>query len=339
MPIKLTISYLMQTVIALITFIALLTIHLRKAHKKPPRGSRLDESTVKDSGSSVETSAAGQNQTSLILHLTSEFHKLQCYYSLVLQTAALIVLYTNNTPSVRNTTDETFLLLISANGLIPVSLTFYALSLFHHAVTIYIVVLTTTSALLASVTGFHIVADYSAVDGKVLVGGTWPAACGRLSPEKVCGWSETLLYHRWPNGFFLACGVACDGIILALMVWYLLKGRHDQKHRASSSSSSSFSSSSLTISISTKERGQRAIRRWMSISTHTAAITILLFFTAIEFFFFKLVLVEHTNIVDRGNWSFGQIVGIATWSAVIVDFVRLEIGMFCLFSPPPSPQA
>ena len=55
---------------------------------------------------------------------------------------------------------------------------------------------------------------------------------------------------------------------------------------------------------------------------------VLIFLTGVEVFFFKPLLMDDdlSNIIDKTDWNFGQIVGIATWSAVIVDLMRNEIG-------------
>ena len=323
---KLTISYLMQTLIALVAFVTLLTIHLRKLRPSQQQEDRRHGKTISiESLSRIKPPVAERTHTSLWLHLTSEFHKLQCYYSIVLQIASLTALYGNDTPA-RNTYDETFLLLISANGLVPVSLTCYALTWFDYLDS-YSVILTVLSALLASITGFHIVVTFPAVDGKVMVGGTWPATCGGLSPTGICGMNDTLGYHLWPNHFFIAGGMACDVIILSLTLRYLTsyisfhgrRSRHREQRLVGEGPAS-----------------KRGVARWIGIITRTTTITTLIFLTAIEFFFFKLLLIDHNNILDNNNWSFGQIVGIATWSAVIVDLIWHEIGV--LLSQPPVLQ-
>ena len=46
-------------------------------------------------------------------------------------------------------------------------------------------------------------------------------------------------------------------------------------------------------------------------------------------FFYQMLVPQDDRIVKVGDWGFGQIVGIAVWAVVIIDFVRHEIGSLC----------
>ena len=68
----------------------------------------------------------------------------------------------------------------------------------------------------------------------------------------------------------------------------------------------------------------------MKIVVHVAAGSVLVWCTAMEiFFFYQMLVPQYDRIVNVKEWGFGQIVGIAVWAVVIVDFVRHEIGLLC----------
>ena len=245
-----------------------------------------------------------------------EFHKVQCYYAIALLIASLVALYGRNETE-KSQLDNGFLLLISANGLIPVSLTFYTLILVGRT-TQYHVVLTVISALLASTTGFWIVKNYSL--DRPISSEQWPVACGALSPQYICGLSFALEYVYNPQIIFAVCATLCDLLISFLVVRYTL---------------SHFEVGALAqLKQRLLPKGSKT-RGLVKIVLHTLAVGILLACTLMELFFFVQLLFNKGTIMDVHDWSFGQIVGITVWLAVIVDLARHEIGMSLLLAPHP----
>ena len=258
----------------------------------------------------------------------SDFHKLQCYYSITLQiVATLIALYgpLYTTHSIRNPFDESFLLL-SIDGILPVALMLYGLALFDK-VTIYQVCLTAFSAVLASDTGITIVKLLSAPYGPAQrTRGSnidWPATTGHLAPEAICRRRYKIKYPKKlrPEIIFLIGAVFCDALLIVIIVhWlfttfpYLSPFRYLRKR---------FTPTSIP---------NRAIHflgnliGYVKISGHIAAACIFLYCTCMEYFFYYQMLVpQYDRIVNFHDWGFGQIVGIAVWAVVIIDLARHEI--------------
>jgi len=154
------ISYLMQTIIAFLAFAILSSVRLHRVYrsKKQLAQGHADAAESPDqpveAKSKVRTHDKDQGHIEICLNALSEFHKAQCLYSIALQIASFVALYGKNS-AYKDSFDEAYLLLLSADGLIPTSITFYTLMLFRY-VNDYHIVLTSISALLASVTGFNL---------------------------------------------------------------------------------------------------------------------------------------------------------------------------------------
>ena len=311
-----TVSYLIQTLIALLGFAILASIRLR-THLAKKKRERAAQNTIQKKGAWMSSSKIAANPPSLgnekshskiWIFATGEFHKLQCYYAIALLIASFVALYSRNDGE-RAQLDDVFLMLISANGLIPVSLTFYTLMLVRRT-TPYHVVLTITSALLASTTGFWIVKNYS-LDQPV-TSEQWPDTCGALSPQYICGGYKFEMNDAYyPQIVFTVAATLCNILIAYLVVWYTL---------------SRFKNEYLTrLKERLLPKGSRSIRLVQAV-LHTLAVIILLGCTTMELFFFVKLLFNKYTITDLHDWGFGQIVGITVWVAVIVDLARHEIG-------------
>lgn len=305
----------MQILIALLGFVVLASAHLRKQLVKEKEeiaeGTNKEQITSKPSSTKAPGTPhpdAGKDHLGLWLLATEEFHKLQCYYAIALLIASLVALNGgSNTDKAQ--VDEVFILLISADGLVPVALTLYTLMLLNRS-TLYHVVLGIISALLASATGFWILAHYSL--NNPMTSEQWPATCGALSPQFICGTEFPFNRSYSPQVAFAVAAISCDILIIGLVVWYTL---------------SRYSVKSL---VRLKERvlpkGSRTLGL-VKAMLHALAIFVLLACTLTELFFFGLLFFKKYSVMDARNWGFGQIVGITVWFAVVIDLARHEIGM------------
>ena len=242
-----------------------------------------------------------QGRRAFWLRSLSDFHKAQCFYSIALQIASFVLIYGKN----KNQTDDMFLLLISADGLIPVVTVLYTLLLLGRA-KVYDVILAGISVLLASITGFGIVLGYSWTENVSAVDG--PASCGGLSPQWICVRTIEMQWNYHPDFFFAGGAAALDVLMLSLTLWY-------------------FSPTLMTRLNSKYLRYPRMInkkaRRIVVLALHIVSILSIVLITAIELFFFHIILQKDNQYVTH-EWSFGQVVGITVWSAVIIDLIRYE---------------
>lgn len=312
----------MQTLIALLGFAVLASIHLRGhlAKKKKDKAARSNTTDECPSNSSSKIAAHAtplddeKSHIGLWLLATEEFHKLQCYYAIALLIAPFVALYGGNNLE-KAQLDEVFLLLISADGLIPVALTLYTL-MFVGRITLYHIVVTIISALLASATGFWIVSHYSS--NQPLTSEQWPDTCGALSLQYICRWDFKLSLADYPQIVFVVAAILCDILIFYLVVWYIL------------------SRVEIESLARLKERVLPKNSRTLGLvkaTLHTLAVIVLLGCTLMELFFFERLFFQKYTIMDLNDWGFGQIVGITAWFAVIVDLARHEIGMSQLWAP------
>ena len=255
----------------------------------------------------------------------SDFHKLQCYYSITLQIASFIALYgpPSITHSIKNPFDEAFLLLVSTNGIIPIAIMFYTLGLCNR-VNLYNVLLTSLSAILGSCTGIQIVKllskPHDKAKGAKLSDSGWPAATGGLAPEGICGRKYEITYPKKlkPEKVFLAGAALCDALIFTIISQWLIESFSHRLHISLRDRHLPFIKRS-----SLSKTTMKVIRRVI----HVAAAFTLIWCTAMEYFFFYQTLVpQHDRIVNFNDWGFGQIVGIAVWAVAIVDFLGHEIG-------------
>lgn len=256
----------------------------------------------------------------------SDFHKLQCYYSITLQVATLIALYgpLSTTHSIRNPFDEAFLLLLSINGILPITLMLSTLALFGK-ITLYHVLLTILSAILASDTGITVVKLLSEPYGSAKrTRGSyidWPAATGGLAPEDICGRRYEINYPMKlkPEKVFLVGAVLCDALLVGIIARWLLTADTGLSLPRCLKKRPSLQNQSLCSG---------KLAQWAARAVPIAAAFIFLFYAGMEYFFFYQMLVpQYDRIVNFQDWGFGQIVGIAVWAVVFIDLARHEIGM------------
>ena len=298
--------------IALIGFAVLSSAHAYKILRSMKKPSQQDLtapqslSTVPRPGFGERTNGQDQSHLALWLNAISEFHKAQCYYSIALQVASFMALFSNGSGN-RNQEDEAFLLLVAADGLAPVAITFYTLALLEQ-INSYHVILSLLSALLASIIGFCIVTKYPSQG--VFSGGHWPVVCGGQTPQGICNRALDLKYNYSPNQWFTAAAVLLDLLILVITGWYVLaQVMKSQRSRQSRDF----------------VHGNKRLHLLMTAFLHGGAMFILLSCSVVELFFF-VQLFSHDSIMDHQEWGFGQIVGITIWTAIIIDLVRHELG-------------
>ena len=204
--------------------------------------------------------------------------------------------------------DDIFLLLISADGILPVAIALYTLLLHGHAEG-YDIALAGVSTLVASITGFSIILSYPSVTS--ITGAPAPALCGSLSPKQICNADVPFSENNYPNIFFAGGAIMLDILVCSMILGHCLSklnildkpGLHPYFRRA-----------------------RKIVRGFTVSAAHLVTILILLACTAIELFFFAIILGKGNPFVPHG-WGFGQIVGITIWCAFIADLIRHEMGM------------
>ena len=174
----------------------------------------------------------------------------------------------------------------------------------------YHVILSILSALFASINGFRVVTTWSSTF--LLSGGDWPAVCASRPPQGMCAQGLDLKYDFYPDRWFIAGATLCDLTVLIIAGWYLLAHVVDPPWLGRF-----------------RERLERSnsLYTWMNACLHSGACIILIGYTAVILFYFAR-LFQQNSIMDLHNWSFGQIVGITIWTAIIVDLARHKLGMF-----------
>ena len=306
-------SYLLQLSVALLSLAIAVVYHLVKIYADRKQRPKI----IHNNERSLPPARISPHLQNFLRYL-SEFHILQCYYSITLLTATLIALYgpSSTTHSIRNPFDEAFLLLLSINGILPIALMLYALALFGK-ITLYLISLTSLSVILASDTGITVVKmllePYNSAKGTRGSSVDWPAATGGLAPEAICGRRYAINYPKTlkPEKLFLVGAALCDALLVALIVRWCFKMR-----------------SARPSSAHLSRRSEKMAGRAKSAG-HIAAASIFFFCAGMEYFFFYQMLVpQYDRIVNFQDWGFGQIVGIAVWAVVIVDLARHEISMF-----------
>ena len=250
------------------------------------------------------------------------FHSAQCYYAISLQIAALIALYGHST-TIGSLWDELVVLVVSADGLIPVVIAFYALANVNRR-DMYMAVLTGATVLLSSITGYHVIQHVKHVDfnetSLSLVDQVsdveWPAACGGTGLQYLCpspyGQPEVYNAPTWLK----AIAISVDIIVILLFLCSIFLHLPDKLR---SKLSSGLFKNSSKIDRSKEGRASGGFAQYMLFAVHVIAGILLAFFGAVEFFFLH-ALIAGNYLLNRSDWSFGQIVGILIWVSIIIDF-------------------
>ena len=197
--------------------------------------------------------------------------------------------------------------------LIPVAMALYTLFLVGHAHA-YEVSLASISALLATITGFHIVfVLYSSTTS--ITGASWPAACGKQSPQWICEVTLGFGDARDPQLFSAGGTIVLDLLIIILVVRCC-------SSRLDGSTHSRILRFPRLIGARVRSIGASVFEIIAAYGLLTCA--------GVEIWFLRLVL-RSGNLSTDHNWSFGQIAGITIWPAVIVDLIRYELCKWRIF--------
>ena len=270
--------------------------HKHNPHEQEP--TREDESirTVRDHYIAVHS-------------FLSDFHKAQCYLSIALQIAGLIILFKD--PSATSYSDMHFLYFVAVDGLFPIIITLYTLMTFGKK-SWYMISLSGISIILSSIMGGHL--SFSIRDmtrNGSTGGGSWPDICGGVGPTTLCNGvgSNAVTYGSVVSAFLYAM-VAIDVLFFLFIVWKLF-----------TETTNLWESGTRGISRVFKAN-PRWLRRCITYFLHVLAIALIIFFLALDMHYFHLTF--QGPFVDFTGWSFGQIVGITTWAGAFVDFIYLE---------------
>lgn len=127
-------SYLSQSIIALLGLCASSAVFLYRRHRgrdtlKVTRKRSFTLSLGEGSSTKVqEEMEEPSDQYSILVFVLTEFHKAQCSFAIALQLASFVVVF--GTRRTLDYVDESLLLLVSADGLIPIVLNLYTLMVY-----------------------------------------------------------------------------------------------------------------------------------------------------------------------------------------------------------------
>ncbi|KAN0104864.1 hypothetical protein V8E51_010609 [Hyaloscypha variabilis] len=326
-------SYLTQNVIALLGFIALAVLgygvyRKQKQLLKPTLNRGLTGLTLHDEPSEAKEKKHGktaEDQYIVICATLADFHKAQCYFTFALQIATFVIVYSKTTPVIF--VDQTFLLIVSVDGLIPVAMTLYTLMTFGKR-SWYMIGLSVISMVLSTANGIHIINTFTTYTAAPDLG---VAACGGVGPAALC-------YVIGANDFIFTNTVAVlyYKIIMSMMDivggsmviwkivtesttwWSMLTREVANRLVAGMRSKSGFTADDVHRANSINRR----IQLWTAVGFHSIVILVFLTCYGIEFYLFSQLFTS--PYVDLKGWGFGQIVGITIWMGVIMELVYLE---------------
>ena len=297
----------MQTLISLSAFVVLGLCHLGKIYALKKQLAHGIVQKLEDAKDSIEAHSIAEGQhdpgghTVFWLGLLSNFHKAQCFYSIALQIASFVRIYGKS----KDRMDEMFLLFISADGLIPVTITLYTLLLLRHA-QVYDIILAAFSTLLATITGFSIILGLPSITS--MDDTKYPASCGNLSPQWICAARLEYAHNIRADRFFAGGAIALDVVTGFLTLSYFLPG---------------LMTCTGLFFLNRPRTFSEGIRMVIVPALHSITLLSILACAVIELYLFSMVLGKKSPSITH-DWSFGQIVGITIWSAVIIDFIKYE---------------
>jgi hypothetical protein len=312
---QILISYLVQTILALLGFCSFAILV----------GLRGPEGT--DSRSSNPQEQMRPRCHYLILNaVVTDFHKSQCYFAIALQIAAIVTVRSGFAST--SFTDQQFLLLISANGLVPVALTFYTIMTFGTK-SWYVTMLTVITVALSSFVGGLTCQNFwrSDIAGEIIVtGGSWPAACGGIGPIGICPGRITPIQGIYA---LVVAMVLVNIIIISMALGKIFTSSPKisfamTKYFPGRLSNQRRHSSSPATSLEPIHRRAIQFAGEYPIQTvlHSLATLTLLALTGIELYYLCFSL--EYKYIDFAGWGFGQVVGLTIWVSVFAELAYLE---------------
>jgi hypothetical protein len=313
-PKQILISYLMQTAIALLSFFTLAILAFLRSREKT------DSENPKQTAAPQEE-AEPKGHYAIVNAVVAEFHKSQCYFAMALQIATFVIIrgdFGSTTWS-----DKNFLLLVSADGLVPVVLTLYTIMAFGTK-SWYIIVLTVITVILSSITGGltsrRFLQPTTFVD--IASGGNWPATCGGIGPVGICNFG---LDPGIASGALLVAIGVLDTITIVLVLWKVFTQSTNSwstvtkwlpVHRTSATTGATDHPAGFKKAI------QFVRRHPFKVLLHSLATSALLALVGLELYEFDQIF--NDGSVDLTGWGFGQIVGITIWISVFTELGYLE---------------
>jgi hypothetical protein len=261
----------------------------------------------------------------------AEFHKTQCYFTIALQIATFVIIYSKTTPLLF--VDQNFLLLVSLDGLLPVTLSLYTLMTFGKR-SWYMIGLSVVSAVLSTANGVHITRSFASYTD---VPGVGPAACGGVGPAGLCygiGRNSEIFQEDVASFYYKLIMSITDIFMGCLVLWKILtestpwwsvwiKGLA-KRLTAGMKSTSGFTSDETHRS----NRLNHRIQFWIAVFFHFIIVAGMLVCLGLVFSLFQQVLAS--PYVDAKSWGFGQIVGITIWMGVMMELAYLEYSPYYL---------
>lgn len=312
------VSYLIQTVIALIGLCGLSTLAFlvwyrkRRGHSTPSDGSI---------GKGAFWKRPLREHWAIGSSVLSEFHKAQCYFAIALQIAALILL-TSQERQVTFTSIN-LVLLVGLDGVLPVVATLYTLMTFGEKAW-YTVSLSLVSIIFSSYTGLYVSTRLLGFGPGVIDTGTtsqYSPTCGNNGPEAIClGFPN----EEGDNGGAAAATagitIVMDIVAAGLLIWMIAED--ETTHLGAKLKSLVLRRRSGHEAGSSVPTTTSPLKRALVMAFHTLTSLAILACIFLELFWFHEIFIG--SWVNFKDWSFGQVVGLMTWSGVFVEWAYLE---------------
>ncbi|KAE9363870.1 hypothetical protein N431DRAFT_356005 [Stipitochalara longipes BDJ] len=326
-------SYLTQSVIALLGFVALAGLgygvyRKQKRLSKSALNRGLTGLTLNDESANSKEQKRGktvEDQYIVVCATLAEFHKAQCYFTIALQIATFVIVYSKTTRVIF--VDQTFLLIVSIDGLIPVAMTLYTLMTFGKR-SWYMIGLSMISMILSTANGIHIINTFTTYTAAPGLGS---AACGGVGPAALCyviGANDFIFTNTLAVFYYRLIMSIMDIVGGSLVIWKILTESTPwwsilTRGVANKLAAGRKSKSEVTADdLHRANKIDRRIQLWTAICFHSIIVLAFLACYAIVFYLFSQLFTS--PYVDLKGWGFGQIVGITIWMGVLLELVYLE---------------
>jgi hypothetical protein len=160
-------------------------------------------------------------------------------------------------------------------------------------------------------------------------GGSWPAACGYTGPQAVCSdiGGNSLYFDNDAQQYLriVVVMVTITGLLVlwkiftdSTSLWTIVTRWVANKLKPRRKLSAKQASDDMTR----YNRNLQLVRRTARIILHCLAVAAIFTCLGIEFYFFWDIF--SGPLVVFKSWGFGQIVGIAIWVGIFMEFAYLE---------------